>query len=134
MVRERLADSEPDRAGVLVADARITRVLLIEVWSQLGDEVPMFDFLLVGFSLAPLGLLLLFWRVFPHDRGLHPIYRDFRMKRKKKNRSPGQGCTRAIDGRRRTKMGSNHWRPMQSRQRIGHMRSSILNLLPASLS
>jgi hypothetical protein len=39
MVRERLADSESDRAGVWVADARITRVLLIEVWSQLGESV-----------------------------------------------------------------------------------------------
>jgi hypothetical protein len=113
MVRERLTDSESDRAGVLAADARMNRVLLIEVWSQLGDEVPMFDFLLVGFSLAPLGLLLLFWRVFPHDRGFHPIYRDSRMKRKKKNRSPGQDCTRAIDGRGRTQTESNHWRPMQ---------------------
>jgi hypothetical protein len=36
----------------------------------------MFDFLLLGLSLAPLGLLLFFWRVFPRDRGIHPIYRE----------------------------------------------------------
>ena len=36
----------------------------------------MFDFLLLGLSLAPLGLLLFFWRVFPKDRGIHPIYRE----------------------------------------------------------
>jgi hypothetical protein len=57
----------------------------------------MFDFLLVGFSLAPLGLLLLFWMVFPNDRGIHPIYRDSRMKREKKNRDPGRECPQAIN-------------------------------------
>lgn len=36
----------------------------------------MFDFFLLGLSLAPLGLLLFFWRVFPKDRGIHPIYRE----------------------------------------------------------
>jgi len=36
----------------------------------------MFDFFLAALSLAPLGLFLLFWRMFPRDRGIHPIYRD----------------------------------------------------------
>jgi hypothetical protein len=40
----------------------------------------MFDFFLAALSsalsLAPLGLLLLFWRVFPRDRDFHPIYRE----------------------------------------------------------
>jgi hypothetical protein len=36
----------------------------------------MFDFFLAVLSWAPLGLLLLFWRVFPCDRGFHPIYRE----------------------------------------------------------
>ena len=35
-----------------------------------------FDFFLAAFSLAPLGLFLLFWRMFPRDRGVHPIYRE----------------------------------------------------------
>jgi hypothetical protein len=36
----------------------------------------MFDFFLAALSLAPLGLSLLFWRMFPRDRGVHPIYRE----------------------------------------------------------
>jgi hypothetical protein len=36
----------------------------------------MFDFFLAALSLAPLGLFLLFWRMFPRDRGMHPIYRE----------------------------------------------------------
>lgn len=36
----------------------------------------MFALLLVGFSLAPLGLLLLFWNMFPQDRSIHPVYRE----------------------------------------------------------
>jgi hypothetical protein len=35
-----------------------------------------FDFFLVGLSLAPLGLFILFWKLFPEDRGVHPIYRE----------------------------------------------------------
>ena len=35
-----------------------------------------FDFSLAALSLAPLGLFLLFWRMFPRDRGVHPIYRE----------------------------------------------------------
>lgn len=36
----------------------------------------MFDFFLAALSLAPVGLFLLFWRMFPRDRGIHPIYRE----------------------------------------------------------
>lgn len=36
----------------------------------------MLDFLLVGVSLVPLGLLLFFSKVFPNDCGIHPIYRE----------------------------------------------------------
>jgi hypothetical protein len=36
----------------------------------------MFDLFLAALSLAPLGLFLLFWRVFPRDTAAHPIYRE----------------------------------------------------------
>jgi hypothetical protein len=36
----------------------------------------MFDLFLAALSLAPVGLFLLFWRMFPRDRGVHPIYRE----------------------------------------------------------
>jgi hypothetical protein len=36
----------------------------------------MFGFFLAALSLAPLGVFLLFWRMFPRDRGIHPIYRE----------------------------------------------------------
>jgi hypothetical protein len=36
----------------------------------------MFDFFLTALSLTPLGLFLLFWRMFPRDRGVHPTYRE----------------------------------------------------------
>ena len=36
----------------------------------------MFDLFLAALSLAPLGLFLLFWRVFPRDTAVHPIYRE----------------------------------------------------------
>jgi len=36
----------------------------------------MFDFFLGALSLAPVGLFLLFWRMFPPDRSVHPIYRE----------------------------------------------------------
>jgi hypothetical protein len=39
------------------------------------EQISMFDLLLAALSLAPLGLFLLFWRVFPRDTALHPIYR-----------------------------------------------------------
>lgn len=35
----------------------------------------MLDGVLVVFSLVPFGLLLFFWKVFPQDGGIHPIYR-----------------------------------------------------------
>ena len=35
-----------------------------------------FDLFLAALSLAPVGLFLLFWRMFPRDRGVHPIYRE----------------------------------------------------------
>ncbi len=41
-----------------------------------GDEMSMFHFFLAALSLAPIGLFLLFWRMFPRDRGIHPIYRE----------------------------------------------------------
>lgn len=34
-----------------------------------------FDFFLVGLSLAPFGVFILFWNLFHEDRGVHPIYR-----------------------------------------------------------
>jgi hypothetical protein len=34
------------------------------------------DFFLAALSLAPVGLFLLFWKMFPRDRGVHPIYRE----------------------------------------------------------
>ena len=37
--------------------------------------------LLLGFSLAPLALLLLFWDMFPQDGSTHPIYRESRVGR-----------------------------------------------------
>jgi len=36
----------------------------------------MCDLFLAALSLAPLGLFLLFWRVFPRDTAVHPIYRE----------------------------------------------------------
>ena len=42
-----------------------------------GNEMSILDLkFLAAISLAPLGLLLLFWSMFPDDRGIHPIYRD----------------------------------------------------------
>jgi len=35
-----------------------------------------FDFFLVGLSFVPLGLFILFWKLFHEDRGVHPIYRE----------------------------------------------------------
>jgi hypothetical protein len=34
-----------------------------------------FDFFFAVFTLAPVGVLVLFWRMFHEDRGVHPIYR-----------------------------------------------------------
>ena len=41
--------------------------------------MPILDLFLAAISLAPLGLLFLLWRMFPDDRGIHPIYRDSRL-------------------------------------------------------
>jgi hypothetical protein len=38
--------------------------------------MPMLEFFVAAVSLASLGLLLLFWGVFPRDCGIHPIYRE----------------------------------------------------------
>ena len=45
------------------------------------------DLFLAAIGLAPLGLLLLFWRIFPDDRAIHPIYRDSRLNDTQKDRS-----------------------------------------------
>jgi hypothetical protein len=42
---------------------------------------------LAAIGLALLGLLLLFWRMFPDDRGVHPIYRDSRLNDTQEDRS-----------------------------------------------
>jgi hypothetical protein len=34
------------------------------------------DFFLAVFALAPFGFLVLFWKTFHEDRGVHPIYRN----------------------------------------------------------
>jgi hypothetical protein len=44
------------------------------------------DLFLAAISLAPLGLLLLFWVMFPDDRGIHPIYRNPRSNDTQKDR------------------------------------------------
>jgi hypothetical protein len=36
----------------------------------------MFEFIAAALSLAPLGLFLLFWGIFPRDRVVYPIYRE----------------------------------------------------------
>ena len=36
----------------------------------------MFNVFLAVLSLAPLALLLWFWRIFPRDRRIHPSYRQ----------------------------------------------------------
>ena len=38
-------------------------------------EMSMLDFFVAALSLASVVLLLLFWRLFPRDCGVHPIYR-----------------------------------------------------------
>jgi hypothetical protein len=51
--------------------------------------MPILDLFLAAISLAPLGLLLFFWMMFPDDRGIHPIYRDSTSNDTHKNRSTG---------------------------------------------
>lgn len=47
-----------------------------------------FDLLLAAVRLAPLGLLIFFWRMFPDDRGIHPIYRDSKSNDRQKDTDP----------------------------------------------
>jgi hypothetical protein len=47
------------------------------------------DLFLAAISLVPVGLFLLFWRMFPDDRGIHPIYRDSRLNDTQKDRGIG---------------------------------------------
>jgi hypothetical protein len=49
-------------------------------------EMSILDFFLVAISLVGLGVLFLFWRMFPDDRGIHPIYRDSRLNDTQKDR------------------------------------------------
>jgi hypothetical protein len=45
------------------------------------------DLLLAVFALAPFGLLVLFWKAFHEDRGVHPIYRNAKTETTKQQRS-----------------------------------------------
>jgi hypothetical protein len=45
------------------------------------------DLFLAAISLPPVALFLLFWRMFPDDRGIHPIYRDSRLNDAQKDES-----------------------------------------------
>jgi hypothetical protein len=47
------------------------------------------DFFLAVFALAPFGLLVLFWKAFHEDRGVHTIYRNSKTETTNKNRDPG---------------------------------------------
>ena len=60
--------------------------VVITVWPYTDIEMSILDLFLAAISLAPLGLLLLFWRMFPDDRGIHPIYRDSRLNDTEKDR------------------------------------------------
>ena len=55
---------------------RVTREKVVSTVRFTWSEMPMFDLFLTALSLAPLGLFLLFWRVFPRDTAVHPIYRE----------------------------------------------------------
>jgi hypothetical protein len=46
------------------------------------------DFFLAVFALAPFGLLVLFWKAFHEDRGVHQIYRTSKTETTKTNRDP----------------------------------------------
>jgi len=46
------------------------------------------DLFLAAIGLAQLGILLLFWRMFPDDHGIHPIYRDSRSSDTHKDTDP----------------------------------------------
>jgi len=45
------------------------------------------DFFLAVSALAPFGLLVLFWKAFHEDCGVHPIYRNSKTETTKKQRS-----------------------------------------------
>jgi hypothetical protein len=47
------------------------------------------DLFLAAISLVPVGLFVLFWRMFPDDRGIHPIYRGSRLNDTQKDRGIG---------------------------------------------
>jgi len=47
------------------------------------------DFFLAVFALVPFGLLVLFWKVFHEDLGVHPIYRNSTTEITKKSRDAG---------------------------------------------
>src|SRR6201997_1025550 len=53
-----------------------TREKVVFVVRSTWSEMSMFDLFLAALSLAPLGLFLLFWRVFPRDTAVHPLYRE----------------------------------------------------------
>jgi hypothetical protein len=56
--------------------ALVTREKVVFVVRFTWSEMSMFDLFLAALSLAPLGLFVLFWRVFTRDTAAHPIYRE----------------------------------------------------------
>jgi hypothetical protein len=61
------------------------------------------DLLLAVFALAPFGLLVLFWKAFHEDRGVHPIYRNAKTETTNQQRSrtlPNPLGIRSSDGNR----------------------------------
>jgi hypothetical protein len=78
--------------------ALITREKVVVVIRFTWSEISMFDLFLAALSLAPLGLFLLFWRVFPRDSSVHPIYREPEIetigKRTEVQDMPSGGCIR----------------------------------------
>jgi hypothetical protein len=65
------------------------------------------DFFLAVFALAPFGLLVLFWKVFHEDLGVHPIYRNSKTETGKKKRNPGITQTIGIRSNDGNKIGQN---------------------------
>src|SRR3954453_11197255 len=68
------------------AEAGAPCVFTPRAWPYNGKAMSILDLFLAAISLAPPGLLLLFWRMFPDDRGIHPIYRDSRSNDTQKDR------------------------------------------------
>ena len=58
-------------------------------WPYNGNAMSILDLFLAAISLVPVGLFLLFWRMFPDDRGIHPIYKDSRFNDRQKDRGIG---------------------------------------------